>query len=158
VEGEKDQAVPWYPHPDLPQCPCGVTVEAIPGGATVRVVYSIYEGDEDLIIELITPVAVLFEEFSSPKVEFPPNYPRLSSERWHRRPWPIMTVRNSSWLAENIHRLLPDHAYEHVRIISDDGSFDAIIEYEPSNVVLVLGRGKVFYKPTYRREPPIAGD
>ena len=103
-----------------------------------------------MIIEMRPLIATLFEEAASPLIDFTQGYPNLTDPRWLRYRWPLMKVENSSWLAENRSRLFEDVAYEHVRIVSDDGSFDAITEQSPFNVEWVRGKGPGFYAPSYR--------
>lgn len=147
-----DIAVPWYPLSGLPQLPCGIELDAAPGWATVRMVYSFYEGDRDLIVELRTPVVGLFGEAASPQVDYSHDYPRLTDPRWPHYLWPLMKIERSSWLSENRPRLFQGVAYEHIRIVSDDGTLDAIVEERPDNVQWVPGKGSHFYVPAYRAE------
>lgn len=150
MDHKRDLAVPWVPLPDIPQSPCGIEVDAAPGWVTVRAVYSFYGGDRDLIIEMRSLVASLFDEAASPLVDFSRGYPKLTDPRWPRHWWPLMKVENSSWLVENRARLFEGIAYEHIRIVSDDGTFDAIVEQAPDNVQWVPGKGASFYTPSYR--------
>lgn len=155
----RDVAVPWFPLADIPQSPCGIEVDAAPGWVAVRAVYSFYEGERDLIIEMRAPIACLFDEAVSPPIHFPDSYPKLTDSRWLSYRWPLMRVENSSWLAANRPYLFNDLEYEHVRIVSDDGTFDAIIERSSDkegwpvalhNVEWVRGKGQAFYTPSYR--------
>ena len=86
----RNLASPWYPTHSLPQTPCGIEIDAAPGQVAVRVVYSFYGGEHDLVIELKTPVFGVFEEANSPVVGFPPDYPNVSG----RYLWPLMKVHN----------------------------------------------------------------
>ncbi|WP_156367687.1 hypothetical protein [Brevundimonas sp. Leaf363] len=147
-----DVAIAWRPLPDIPQLPCGIELDAAPGWVAVRAVYSFYEGDRDLIVELRAPVVGLFNEAGSPRVYYPRDYPRLTDPRWPHHLWPLMKIERSSWLSENRPRLFQGLAYEHIRIVSDDGAFDAIIEGQPDNVQWVTGKGSEFFVPAYRAE------
>lgn len=97
-----------------------------------------------------SPVASLFDEAASPPIDFSQGYPSLTDARWLRYRWPLMKVQNSSWLAENRARLYEGIAYEYIRIVSDDGTFDAIVEQAPDNVQWVPGKGAEIYTPSYR--------
>lgn len=156
---QRNVAVPWIPMADMPQSPCGIEVDAAPGWVTVRAVYSFYEGERDLIIEMRSPIACLFDDAVSPPIHFPENYPNLTDSRWLQYRWPFMRVENSSWLEANCPYLFKNLEYEHVRIVSDDGILDAIIErssdseYRPNgleNVEWAKGKGKELYIPSYR--------
>jgi hypothetical protein len=149
VVDQKDVAIPWSPLPDIPQTPCAIEIDAVPGWVTVRAVYSFYDGERDLIVEMRPLIASLFDEIASPRIVFPQNYPNLTDPRWLGHRWPLMKIENSSWLAENRSRLFKDVTYEHVRIVSDDGSFDAIADRSSCNVEWVRGKGTGFYVPSY---------
>lgn len=75
----ENEIVPWHPLPDLPQTPCGIEVEGAPERVTVRVVYSFYQGDRDLLIEFQAEIFGCFSELSTPSMTIPADYPRLKS-------------------------------------------------------------------------------
>ncbi|WP_341023882.1 hypothetical protein [Brevundimonas diminuta] len=148
---EENFATPWFPVPEIPKTGCEIEIEAIPGWVTIRAAFSFYEGNRDLIIEIRPIIAAIFEESASPHVNFPPNYPLISGYGWENHAWPIMKVKNSSWIKENKSRLLLGVDYEHIHIVSGSGSFDIITSEMPENVEWVEGRGQNDYVPHYRR-------
>ncbi len=124
--------VPWFPLPDLPQTPCGIQVEGGPEEVTARAVYSFYGGGRDLLINFQAEVFGCFSEIASPSTEAADDYPRLDHPEYSRYVWPLMQVANSTWLASYRDRLwMPDQTYQHYRIVSDDGTFDALTWQDP---------------------------
>ncbi|MBJ7447638.1 MAG: hypothetical protein JHC81_08890 [Brevundimonas sp.] len=127
-----NEITPWIPLPDLPQTPCGIEVEGAPEHVSVRVVYSFYEGDRDLLIEFQAEAFGCFSEIAAPSTTVSADYPRLTHPTYSRYLWPLMEVTNSSWLSSYLGRLWwSDRPYRHYRIVSDDGTFDAITCHEP---------------------------
>lgn len=122
-----NQIVPWFPLADLPQTPCGLELEGVPEQVRVRVVYSAYGGDRDLMIAFHAEIFGCFSEIAAPSVNVPAAYPRLSHHAYSEYLWPLIEVTNSTWLAYYRERLWqPGGAYRHFRIVSDDGTADAI--------------------------------
>jgi hypothetical protein len=134
----------------MPETPCGIEVDAAPGWATVRATYSFYAGERDLVVELWTPVASIFGRTASPPVHFGSDYPTLADPQWSDYRWPLMKIENSSWLARHAAVLDDAASHVHLRFVSDDGSFDALVT-SPPRVSWASGRGRVFYTPLHRR-------
>ena len=127
-----NQPIPWFPLSDMPQSPCGIEIEGGPEQVTVRAVYSFYEGDRDLLIDLRAEVFGCFSDVAAPPVKYDEHYPRLTDPRWFGHVWPLMEITNSTWLASYRDRLwMPDQHYRHYCIVSDDGTFDALAWEEP---------------------------
>ena len=60
------------------------------------------------------------------------DYPRLNHPDYSQYIWPLMEVANSTWLASYRERLwMPDQTYRHYRVVSDDGTFDALTREDP---------------------------
>ena len=149
----EDQLVPWFPLPDLPQTPCGINVEGGPEQVTARAVYSFYGGDRDLLIHFSAEVFGCFSEIASPVATAADDYPRLNHSKYSRYCWPLMEVANSTWLASYRSRLwTPDANYRHYRIVSDDGTFDALTWQEPF-ARWVAARGSDFKVVPYTPHP-----
>lgn len=123
----ENEVIPWVPLDDIPQSPCGIAVAGEPEFVTVRAAYSQYGGERDLLIDIAAEVYGCFGEISGPAVALAPSYPRIEDPRWPRYLWPLMEIRNSTWLALHRDGLWgPDQAYRHYRIVSEGGSFDAL--------------------------------
>lgn len=130
-----DLATPWFPHDNLPQCPAAIEISGGPEHfAQVRIGYSLYEGQEDLLIDFDHPeVFACLSEVAAPGVALPPDYPRLRGPKWADYLWPFMEVRNSTWLRTFEGRLPgPIEEFRHFRIVSDDGVFVVLTAYEPT--------------------------
>lgn len=128
----ENRIVPWFPLPDLPQTPCGISVEGGPEEVTARAVYSFYDGDRDLLIDFKAEVFGCFSELAAPPTTASDDYPRLKNIRYSQYIWPLMEVVNSTWLGSYRGQLwVPDHIYRHYRIVSDDGTFDALTSQDP---------------------------
>jgi hypothetical protein len=129
-----DQITAWFPLPDLPRLPCGIELEGGPEQVTVRVVYSFYGSDRDVLITFQAEVYGCFSDLSSPRVFVPDDYPRVAGPNQSAHLWPLMEVMESSWLQAHRERLwMPEVDYRHLRIVSDDGSFDALTSGNPSS-------------------------
>ncbi|RYG88925.1 MAG: hypothetical protein EON59_02905 [Alphaproteobacteria bacterium] len=129
----ENQIVPWFPLPDLPQTPCGIQVEGGPEQLEVRAIYSFYGSGRDLLIGFNAEVFGCFSEIAAPDTFVRDDYPRLKHAKYADYLWPLMEVTNSSWLASYRDRLwAPDHTYRHYRIVSEDGTFDALTWQEPA--------------------------
>ncbi len=127
-----NEVIPWLPLPDLPETPCGIEIKGGPEKVTVRAVYSFYGGDRDLLIDLKADIFGCFSEMAAPSVSAADDYPRLKQPEYSQYVWPLMEVTNSAWLESYRDRLwVPVTNYRHFRIVSDDGSFDALTREEP---------------------------
>ncbi len=127
-----NRIIPWFPLPDLPQTPCGIEVESGPEEVTVRAVYSFYGGARDLLITIKAEVFGCFSELAAPETTSDDDYPRLKHPEYSHHGWPLMEVSNSTWLESYRNRLwLTDAPYRHLRIVSDDGTFDALTSQRP---------------------------
>lgn len=134
-----NDAIPWVPIDGIPESPCGIEVSGGPEEVTVRAVYSFYGGNRDLLITLQAEVFGCFSEISGPPVALSADYPRITDPRRdaedpHWRDyhiWPLMEVRNSTWLGYYQDRLWsPGQSYRHYSVVSDDGCFHALA-WEP---------------------------
>jgi len=124
--------IPWKPLADLPQLPCGISVAGEPEWVTLRIGYSFYGHAHDLLIDLSAEVFGCFGERATPPTTVADDYPRLQHPDYARYLWPLMEVTNSTWLASHRERLwMPDMPYRHYRVVSDDGTFDALTSAEP---------------------------
>lgn len=127
-----NRIIPWFPLPDLPETPCAIEMEGRPEKVTIRAAYSKYEGERDLLLELEAEVFGCFSEIAAPRISITEDYPRLSHPKYPRNLWPLMEVTNSTWLGVHRDRLwMPDAQYRHFRIVSDEGTFDALTCHEP---------------------------
>ena len=129
----ENEIAPWFPLADIPQCPCAIVVAGGPEHVEAKAVYSFFEGDRDLLIGFDAEVFGCFSEAAAPPVNVPEAYPRLRDKRWAGYLWPLMEVGQSTWLAGHRERLwMPERTYRHYRIVSEDGTFDAISCQAPS--------------------------
>ena len=127
-----NQIIPWTPLPDLPTTPCGIEIEGGPEQVTVRAVYSIYGGERDLLIDFRAEVFGCFSEIAAPQATAANDYPQLDHPEYPGCVWPLMEVTNSTWLTSYRDRLWsPGQTYRHYRIVSDDGTFDALTWQKP---------------------------
>jgi hypothetical protein len=130
--GMIDQITPWYPLANLPDLPCGIEIQGEPEQVTVRAVYTFYGGARDLLLNIKAEVFGCFSELTSHTVAVPENYPMVPGPHGTSYIWPLMEVLNSSWLKFYRERLwMPEATYRHLRVVSDDGSFDALTAGEP---------------------------
>ena len=111
--------------------PVRIWVEGAPERVTARAVYSFYGGGRDLLIDFRAEVFGCFSEMAAPSVTAPDHYPRLKHPEYSEYVWPLMEVANSTWLASYRDRLWQGQPYRHYRIVSDDGTFDALTWQEP---------------------------
>ncbi|WP_158298800.1 hypothetical protein [Sphingomonas psychrotolerans] len=120
-------STPWFPLRDLPQLPVGIEIEGSPEEVILRCVYSFYGHEQDLLIDIAAEVFGCFSETAGPVTHISDDYPRLKNPKFDRYLWPLMEVENSTWLALHRDKLwFPDQPYKHYRVVSDDGTFDAI--------------------------------